>query len=64
MKNKNAAGIEIIPLGDKLPPDDQKHRSPSKDIKRSLSEDDKRRLEKKKHCLLYPRDSIKDVVMY
>ena len=48
MKNKNAAGIEIIPLGDKLPPDDQKHRSPSKDIKRSLSEDDKRRLEKKK----------------
>ena len=60
---KKPAGIEIIPLGDKLPENessskksgsgsssgssDSKSSSLLKEIKRSLSEDDKRRMEKK-----------------
>jgi len=59
---KKPAGIEIIPLGDKLPENessskksgsgssgssDSKSGSLLKEIKRSLSEDDKRRMEKK-----------------
>lgn len=44
---KSAAGIEIIPLGDKLPSDENSSKKSKESVKRSFSEDDKRRLERK-----------------